>query len=296
MSVLTLYIGSKTLSSWSLRPWLLLMHHQVPFEEVVIALRQPDTRARILEHSPSGKVPLLRHGERRIWESLAICEYAAETFLLPAAWPMDPAARAYARAISAEMHGGFADLRRELPFEAHREPERKTIGDGAQADIARVRSLWREARTRFGNGGQWLFGRFGIADAMFAPVALRFFLYDIELDGPEREYVDNIVLHPAVQAWMEAATLETAAPESPQARTQEIPEAMLAASASQAEPVVTVVVAAVPEAQPVAAAEVVTVTEAEVLLPAATPPAMVAKPAAAAAPKHRIKSFILPPD
>lgn len=296
MSVLTLYIGSKTLSSWSLRPWLLLKHHQVPFEEVVIALRQPDTHARILEHSPSGKVPLLRHGERRIWESLAICEYAAETFLLPAAWPMDPAARAYARAISAEMHSSFADLRRELPFEAHREPERKTIGDGALADIARIRSLWREARTRFGSGGQWLFGRFGIADAMFAPVALRFFLYDIELDGPEREYVDSIVLHPAVQAWMEAATLETAAPEPPQARTQEIPEQLLAASATS-EPETSAIVspATAPETQATVVAEAVTVSEAEVLSPAA-PPAMVTKPAVVAAPKHRIKSFILPPD
>ncbi|HEY0974698.1 MAG TPA: glutathione S-transferase [Solimonas sp.] len=208
MSALTLVIGSKTFSSWSLRPWLLLQHHQVPFQEVLVALNANDTRARILEHSPSGKVPLLRHGERRIWESLAICEYAAETLLLPAAWPMDPDARAFARAASAEMHAGFADLRSELPFEIHREPARKACSARAAADIARIRALWREARTRFGRGGDWLCGRFGIVDAMFAPVALRFFVYDVALDGPEREYMKTVLMHPAVQAWMAAAKQE----------------------------------------------------------------------------------------
>ncbi len=294
MSALTLYIGSKTLSSWSLRPWLLLKHHQVPFEEVVIALRQADTRSRIAEHSPSGRVPLLRHDERRIWESLAICEYAAETFALPAAWPLDPAARAYARAIAAEMHAGFAELRRELPFESNRHPERVQIGEGARADIARIRSLWREARSRFGAAGPWLFGHFGIADAMYAPVALRFFLYDIELDGPERDYVDSIVLHPAVQAWMEAATLEpelmappakAVAPTAPATSAAPLAEAAAPPKPAAEIPAPAPASAAAPDIRNTA-------------VPAAAPDASAqAKPERApVSVKHRIKSFILPPD
>jgi len=234
MSALTLVIGSKTFSSWSLRPWLLLKHHQVPFQETLVTLNAPDTAARILEHSPSGKVPVLLHGERRVWESLAICEYAAETFLLPAAWPMDPAARSFARSAAAEMHAGFSDLRRELPFEANREPGHKSCSARAAADIQRIRDLWREARTRYGRGGQWLCGRFGIIDAMFAPVALRFFVYDIPLEGAEAEYVDTVVLHPAIQAWMEAATLEQPLREPTNARTQEIAGALFPSSSDGA--------------------------------------------------------------
>ncbi len=230
MSSLTLVIGSKTFSSWSLRPWLFLKHHHVAFEETLIALNTDETRRQILEHSPSGKVPVLIHGERKIWESLAICEYAAETFGLPSAWPLEPSARAFARAIATEMHAGFADLRNELPFEANREPERKIYSARAASDITRIRNLWREARTRYGAEGEWLCGRFGIVDAMFAPVALRFFVYDVALDGPERDYVDTIVLHPSIQAWMEAATLENPVREGPHARTQEIPAAVLAAA------------------------------------------------------------------
>ena len=221
---LTLVLGSKSRSSWSLRPWLLLRHHEVPFEEIVLPLGQPDSRARILEHSPSGKVPCLLHGPLKVWESLAICEYAAETLALPQAWPLDPTARAMARAMSAEMHAGFADLRRELPFDALRKPTPKAPGDKALADIARVLALWREARSRHGHGGPWLFGRFGIADAMFAPVALRFHAYAVALDGPEREYVYNVLMHPGVQQWLDAAAAEQPqdpVPESPAERTAE---------------------------------------------------------------------------
>lgn len=214
---LTLVLGSKARSSWSLRPWLLLRHHEVPFEEIVLPLGQPDSRARILEHSPSGKVPCLLHGPVKVWESLAICEYAAETLALPQAWPLDPAARALARAMAAEMHAGFADLRRELPFDALRKPAPQAPGEQAAADIARVLALWREARSRHGQGGPWLFGRFGIADAMFAPVALRFHAYAVTLDGPEREYVYNVLMHPAVQEWLDAAAAEQ--PQEPVAET-----------------------------------------------------------------------------
>lgn len=305
MSALTLVIGSKTFSSWSLRPWLLLKHHQVPFEETLIALNAEDTRTRILEHSPSGKVPVLLHGERRIWESLAICEYAAETFLLHAAWPMDPAARSYARSMAAEMHAGFADLRQELPFEANREPERKTYSARAAADITRIRQLWREARTRYGQNGAWLFGRFGIVDAMFAPVAVRFFVYDIPLEGPESEYVDTVVLHPAVQAWMEAATLENPVRESAHARTQEVSAEVLAqvdrivgaanaGAPARAAPVAQAAPKKKTAPSPVAATPAPSPANGSAPAGAATKPP---EPAAAPASKPTsIRSVVLPPD
>lgn len=216
---LTLVLGSKTRSSWSLRPWLFLRHHEVPFEEIVISLDQKDTRARILDHSPSGKVPCLLHGPIKVWESLAICEYAAETLALPAAWPMDPSARALARSMTSEMHAGFETLRRELPFDALRKPAPQALGPQAAEEVARVRALWREARNQHGRGGPWLFGRFGIADAMYAPVALRFHAYGVELDGAEREYVFNLLMHPAVQEWLDAAAQEQPAQEPPLAET-----------------------------------------------------------------------------
>ncbi|NGY06417.1 glutathione S-transferase family protein [Solimonas terrae] len=235
MNPMTLYIGSKRLSSWSLRPWLLMRHHELSFAESVISLDAPDTHARILTHSPSGRVPALVDGDIRVWESLAICEYVAETCALPRAWPLLPAARAMARSISQEMHAGFADLRRELPFNACREPERTSISVAAEVDIKRIRQLWREARRNYGTDGEWLFGKFGIADAMYAPVALRFFIYDIPLDGIERDYMHSVIMHPAVQQWMEAATLEHPGGESTLDRTQEVPAAATAAASGPAQ-------------------------------------------------------------
>ncbi len=212
MSGLTLCIGSKNLSSWSLRPWLFLRHHGLPFKEILIPLDQPETRVRLMAHSPSGRVPALYHGDLRVWESIAICEYAAETFALPGAWPLKPAARAFARSVAHEMHSGFADLRRELPFNATRDPAPVTVSAAAQADIERVCTIWREARSRFGWLGDWLFGSFGIADAMFAPVALRFAAYDVPLEATERDYVRCVLAHPAVQQWIEAAAMEVPPP------------------------------------------------------------------------------------
>lgn len=234
MNPMTLYVGSKRLSSWSLRPWLLMQHHELPFSEIVIPLDTPETRSRVLAHSPSGRVPVLVHGDIRVWESLAICEYLAETFALPRAWPLLPAARALARSIAHEMHAGFADLRRELPFNACREPERTTISAAAEADIARVRQIWRETRREHGHDGEWLFGKFGIVDAMYAPVAVRFFIYDVPLDGAERDYMHSVILHPAVQQWLEAATLEAPDAGSPLERTQEVPLELAAAEVAAA--------------------------------------------------------------
>lgn len=213
MTDITLVIGSRRKSSWSLRPWLFLQHHGVGFREVLIELDQPQTRENILRYSPSGRVPALLSSEFAVWESMAICEFAAEWFALPGAWPMLPAARAMARAIANEMHAGFADLRRELPFDAGRQPTPVAIGDRAQADIARIRGLWRSARTRFGGEGPWLFGNFGIVDAMYAPVALRLHQYAVPVEGPERDYCEAVARHPAIEAWVERAAFEKPLPD-----------------------------------------------------------------------------------
>ena len=225
MSGVRLVIGDKTRSSWSLRPWLFLKHHHVPFSETVIELERPETKAAILKHSPAGRVPVLINGAHRIWESLAICEYAAETFALQRAWPLEPAARAQARSVAAEMHAGFADLRRELPFNAHRKPEPKSLSSVATNDVARICAIWREARNTYGKGhGDWLFGAFGIADAMFAPVALRFHVYNVQVQGPEMDYVYAVLAHPAVQEWVESAQSEKVkVTESNVERTAEMP-------------------------------------------------------------------------
>ena len=213
MSDLTLVIGNKAFSSWSLRPWLALKHTGARFAEIVIPLRQPDTAARIREHSPSGRVPSLRHGDRVIWDSQAICEYLAETFPEAKLWPDDAHARAVARSVSAEMHGGFLALR------THMSMDLKTMLPGAgrnaetEADIARITTLWRDSREQFGkaagqDGGPFLFGRFSIADAMYAPVVTRFITYGVELDATCRAYVDAVMNVPAMKEWVAAAKVE----------------------------------------------------------------------------------------
>lgn len=208
MSDLTLVIGNKAFSSWSLRPWLLLKHIGRPFREIVIPLRQPDTAARIREHSPSGRVPCLRHGDRVIWDSLAIGEYLAETFPEAALWPGDAHARAVARSVSAEMHSGFAALR------THMSMDLKTMhpGEGrtpdCEADIARIAGIWRDARARFGKDGPFLFGRFSIVDAMYAPVVTRFATYGVELDAVGRDYAAAVQSLPAMVEWTAAAKAE----------------------------------------------------------------------------------------
>jgi glutathione S-transferase len=204
MSEITLVIGHKRTSPWSLRPWLFLQHHGVSFREVVVNQELPGAQANIARYSPSGRLPVMLCNEFAVWESLAICEFAAEWFALPAAWPMAPAARAMARSICHEMQSGFGHLRRELSFDAARAPlSAAPLSVAAQTEVARVRNVWRGARARFGMHGDWLFGQFGIADAMFAPLALRFHQYALPLDGPEREYVSQVLDHHAVQAWMD---------------------------------------------------------------------------------------------
>jgi len=208
MSELTLVIGNKAYSSWSLRPWLALKHVGVPFAEIVVPLRQPDSRTRILDHSPSGRVPALRHGDRTVWDSLAICEYLAEAFPEARLWPDDAYARAVARAVSAEMHAGFASLRTTMSMDLKRRRPGEGRSDDTLADIARVMEIWRDARAQFGADGPYLFGRFSIADCMYAPVVTRFDTYGVELDPVCRAYADAVLALPSLREWTEAARAE----------------------------------------------------------------------------------------
>lgn len=221
MAEITIHIGNKNYSSWSMRPWLALKHTGAAFEEAMIRLDAaaagnalaPETMAKLRQHSPSGRVPVLRHGTITVWESLAICEYLAERFPAARLWPEEHAARAHARAISSEMHAGFGALRENLPMEISRRwPPGRRIAK-AQADIDRVTAIWRECRDRFGksgaNGaGDFLFGGFSIADAMFAPVTTRFVTYGVPLDAVSSAYVTAIQRWPAMAEWIAAAKAE----------------------------------------------------------------------------------------
>lgn len=201
-----LVIGDKAWSSWSLRAWLAAKVAGIPFREELVRLRQPDTGSQIARHSPSGRIPVLKRGGFAVWDSLAICEYLAE--LAPEAhlWPEERQARAVARAISAEMHSGFPALRKEFPMDFHARVEGRAPSDDARADIARVAHLWRETRRNFGAGGPFLFGKFTIADAMYAPVATRFRTYAIDLtafgdDGTASAYAQAVLAMPEMEEW-----------------------------------------------------------------------------------------------
>jgi glutathione S-transferase len=205
---ITIYLANKNYSSWSLRPWLALKQTGAAFMEEVIPLDQPTTREQILRVSPSGKVPALHHGDVRVWESLAIAEYLAEAFPDAHLWPTDPAARARARSISAEMHGGFMPLRHAMPMNMRASAPGKGMAPGVQDDINRITAIWRSCREQFGKGGPFLFGTFTIADAMFAPVASRFTTYQTKLDEESEAYRQAILNHPPFQEWQATAKNE----------------------------------------------------------------------------------------
>lgn len=208
MSDLSLVIGTRAWSSWSLRPWLGLKHTGCAFDEVLFPLRQPNQKARLLQHSPTGKVPVLKHGAVTIWDSLAILEYVAELFPDAGLWPEDRTARALARSVSAEMHSGFVALRTNMPMDLlNRFPEQGRTPETLE-DIARITALWSEMRSRFGAGGAFLFGRFSIADCMFAPVVTRFVTYEVDLDPVCRAYVDAVLALPAMAEWTDKARAE----------------------------------------------------------------------------------------
>lgn len=205
---LTLVIGNKAYSSWSLRPWLLLANAGIDFAEVRIPLYRDDSAAALARWSPTGKVPVLIDDDLTIPESIAIVEYLAERFPDRCGWPATAPARAVARAVSAEMHAGFVALRTEMPFNC-RARRRLALGPEASRDVQRVQAVWADCRERFGAGGPWLFGAFSPADAMYAPVALRFRTYGVSLTAPARDYADAVATHPAVQEWIAAARVET---------------------------------------------------------------------------------------
>lgn len=213
MSALTLVIGNKNYSSWSLRPWLALRQAGADFTEELIGLRQPETRARILSYSPAGRIPVLIDGDVTVWESLAICEYVAELYPAAGLWPDDRAARAVCRSVATEMHSGFAALRQALPMDYRASLPLPELDEAVHDDIARIQAAWRTARRRFGAGGPFLFGRFSIADAMYAPVVTRFATYGVALDEVAQAYAAAILDLPAMQEWLAAARLEPALPQ-----------------------------------------------------------------------------------
>lgn len=208
MPRLTLAIGNKNYSSWSLRPWLVLRQAGLAFEEIRIPLYIPGATEALAHWSPSGKVPALHDGEVVVWDSLAICEYLAECYPEKSLWPADVAARALARSVSAEMHAGFSELRSAMPMNCRATFPGKGVTEPSRRDIARVVAIWNDCRSRFGTGGDFLFGHFTIADAMYAPVVLRFVTYGVALEGAARGYAETILALPAIQEWLAASREE----------------------------------------------------------------------------------------
>ena len=207
---LTLVIGNKNYSSWSMRPWMVLKGAGIPFDEIVIPLYTGDAdKQRILNVTRSGKVPALVDGDITVWDSLAIIEYAAERFPDARLWPQDVAARAHARSISAEMHSGFMPLRNECGMNIHRPIRSKSLSDDAKANIARIQEIWTECRARYGGQGPYLFGAFSGADAMYAPVVHRFRTYAVDVTPPVRAYMETMLANAAFKEWSDAALAET---------------------------------------------------------------------------------------
>jgi glutathione S-transferase len=205
--MMRLIIGNKNYSSWSLRAWLALKQFEIPFEEERIALFEHGYKARILQYSPAGKVPVLIDDDVRVWESLAIGEYLADRFPDRRIWPEALAARSLARSVSAEMHAGFGELRAAMPMNIRSSYPGKGRSPLVDADIERIATIWRDCIAR--SGGPFLFGAFTFADAMFAPVAARFITYAVDLDLRPRQYVRQIWELPAMLEWREASRAET---------------------------------------------------------------------------------------
>jgi glutathione S-transferase len=204
-----LIIGNKNYSSWSLRPWLLLREAGIDFDEQRIVLDTPTAKSEIAEWSPSGRVPVLQLGDQAVWDSLAICETVAERWPDKQLWPDDPDERAYARSISAEMHAGFSVLRDCMPMNCRAMGRIVPIPDELGADIDRIIAIWADCHKQFGDRGGWLFGRFSVADAMYAPVVLRLRTYGINLPESAGYYPHRLLESVAMQDWLAAAECET---------------------------------------------------------------------------------------
>jgi glutathione S-transferase len=207
MDELLLTIGNKNYSSWSLRPWLLMKHLGLAFAERQIPLDTREFSSAIGALSPTRRVPVLEHGSLRIWDSLAICEYVCE--FTGRGWPQDRAARAVARSVCAEMHSGFSNLRSQWPMNARAQGRRTAPNPERSAEIARIEDLWNDCRVHFGATGPWLFGQYSAADAMYAPVVLRFRTYGAQLRPASQAYVDTVLADVHLREWLEAAAAES---------------------------------------------------------------------------------------
>ena len=205
---LHLVIGNKNYSSWSMRPWFGMRAAGIAFDETVISLNAPDFKPRLVKLSGTGKVPVLIDGDIHVWESLAILEYVAEKFHAAGLWPADAAARAHARAIANEMHAGFIPLRRHLPMCMWRPVEKRHLTSDAAVNVKRIDAMWCDARACFGAGGPFLFGKFSIADAMYAPVVSRFHTYAVDVSDASRAYMAAVMALPAWAEWSAAALAE----------------------------------------------------------------------------------------
>jgi glutathione S-transferase len=206
--MLTLIIGNKNYSSWSLRPWIAMRVAGITFNEKVIPLYEPGSREQVLKYSPAGKVPVLIDGDAHIWESLAILEHLDEKFPDARLWPSDPGARSHARVAASEMHAGFNALRRACPMNMWLPPKPRPQSDEVMADVARIEALWGDCRAHFGQSGPFLFGAFGAADAMYAPVVARLHKYGLPVGTPARAYMDAVMGLPAWAQWRDAALKE----------------------------------------------------------------------------------------
>ena len=215
MAELSITLGNKNYSSWSLRGWLALKQTGAAFAERVVPLDRPGIREQLLAASPSARVPVLQHGDLTVWDSLAIGEYLAERFPEATLWPAETAARAVARAVTAEMHAGFAALRRDLPMDLRNRYPGRDLAPGTARDIARIVEIWQDCRTRFGAGGDFLFGAFSLADAAYAPVVSRFVTYDVALPEVAAAYRDAVMAWPAMREWAAAAEAEPWVIDSP---------------------------------------------------------------------------------
>ena len=208
MEELTLVIGNKNYSSWSLRPWLAMKQAGLAFSEIRIPLYQPNSSDQIKQYSPSGKVPVLIHGSLVVWDSLAICNYLRETFPEYHWLPETPAARAIAYSISAEMHSGFQALRENMPMNCRANKPGQGLTPTVQTDIERITAIWSSCRQQFGSEGNFLCGSFSLADAMYAPVVFRFITYGVRLDAYCQAYVETMLALPAMQEWLREAEAE----------------------------------------------------------------------------------------
>lgn len=208
MNKITFVTGNKAYSSWSMRPWLALKHTGAAFEEIVIPLYVSGYKEKLLQHSPAGKVPILKSDGLAVWDSLAICEWLAERFPKAGLWPDDPSVRAEARAVSAEMHSGFGVIRTQMPFNCRATGRHVAMSAELQTEIARIQAMWNDYREQHAQAGPWMFGRFSIADCMYIPVALRFVTYGVSLEGLAGAYLRTVQQHPPVQEWIAAAKLE----------------------------------------------------------------------------------------